>query len=124
MIRRLMALLILAAAAAAATAAQAPAPVRKDVRLPPGVPSRVGRVLESVDDHGSAPDGYQGGRTFLNIERQLPQTDRRGRRVRYREWDVHPLRPGYNRGPERLVTGSDGSAYYTDDHYRTFKKIR
>ena len=27
-------------------------------------------------------------------------------------------------GPERLVTGSDGSAYYTDDHYKTFKKIR
>ena len=51
-------------------------------------------------------------------------TDENGRRIKYREWDVNPLRPGVNRGAERLVTGSDGTAYYTDDHYATFKKIR
>ena len=68
--------------------------------------------------------GYEGGRTFGNFERNLPMSDGQGRRIRYREWDVNPLRPGVNRGPERLVTGSDGSAYFTDDHYRTFKKIR
>ncbi|MFM8931982.1 MAG: ribonuclease domain-containing protein [Gemmataceae bacterium] len=44
--------------------------------------------------------------------------------MRYREWDVNPLRPGLNRGAERLITGSDGSAHYTLDHYDTFKKIR
>ena len=54
----------------------------------------------------------------------MPQTDSQGRRLRYREWDVNPLRPGVNRGAERLVTGSDGSAHYTDDHYKSFKKIR
>jgi guanyl-specific ribonuclease Sa len=54
----------------------------------------------------------------------LPRQDKRGRTIKYREWDVNPQRPGVNRGPERLVTGSDHSAYYTDDHYRSFKKIR
>jgi len=37
---------------------------------------------------------------------------------------VNPRMPGKNRGPERLVTGSDGSAYYTADHYKSFIKIR
>ena len=78
----------------------------------------------SVGDYPDAMDNYEGGRTFGNFERRLPQTDDMGRRLKYREWDVNPLRPGVNRGPERLVTGSDGTAYYTDDHYSTFKKIR
>jgi dienelactone hydrolase len=89
-----------------------------------GIPDKVTKVLEYVDKHGEPMDGYEGGRTFGNIERRLAQTDDKGRRIRYREWDVNPLRPGVNRGAERLVTGSDGSAYYTDDHYSTFKKIR
>lgn len=91
---------------------------------PKGVPEKALRVLEHVDRTGDAMDGYEGGRTFGNFERRLPQTDARGARVRYREWDVNPLRPGVNRGAERLVTGSDGSAYYTADHYDTFTKIR
>lgn len=91
---------------------------------PKGVPDKVLRVLEHVDQHGSTMDGYEGGRSFGNFERRLPMTDNQGRRIRYREWDVNPLRPGVNRGAERLVTGSDGAAYYTADHYSTFQKIR
>ena len=91
---------------------------------PKGIPEKVLRVLEHVDQHGSPMDDYEGGRSFGNFERRLPMTDSQGRRIRYREWDVNPLRPGVNRGAERLVTGSDGSAYYTSDHYSTFKKIR
>ena len=30
---------------------------------------------------------------------------------------------GRSRGPERLITGSNGTAYYTNNHYRTFTKI-
>jgi guanyl-specific ribonuclease Sa len=88
------------------------------------IPMKVLKVLEIIDDTNRAPDGYEGGRTFLNLEQLLPKKDAMGRSIRYREWDVNPLRPGVNRGAERLVTGSDGSAYYTDDHYRSFKKIR
>jgi len=29
-----------------------------------------------------------------------------------------------NRGPERIVTGSDGRAYYTSDHYTTFTEMK
>jgi ribonuclease T1 len=93
-------------------------------KLPEGVPEKVQKVLQYVDEHHKAPQGYVGGRTFQNRERRLPLKDRAGKPIRYREWDVNPKVRGKNRGPERLVTGSDGSAYYTPDHYRTFIKIR
>ena len=91
---------------------------------PKGVPEKALAVLKYVDQHGEALPNYEGGRTFLNIEKVLPQNDTKGRRLKYREWDVNPHRPGVNRGAERLITASDGSAYFTDDHYKTFKKIR
>ena len=91
---------------------------------PKGIPDKALKVLQFVDDNSRAMDGYEGGRTFGNYERRLVATDPQGRRLRYREWDVNPLRAGVNRGAERMITGSDGSAYYTDDHYATFKKIR
>jgi dienelactone hydrolase len=91
---------------------------------PSGVPDKALNVLKYVDEHAEAMPNYEGGRTFLNVERLLPGTDAQGRRIKYREWDVNPHRQGVNRGVERLITGSDGSAYFTDDHYRTFKKIR
>lgn len=99
-------------------------PVAKTPASPKGVPEKAMKVLAYVDKNGEAMDGYEGGRNFGNFEKRLPQNDEKGRRIKYREWDVNPLRPGVNRGAERLVTGSDGSAHYTDDHYDTFKKIR
>lgn len=93
-------------------------------RLPDGVSDKVASVLRHVDRHDTAPAGHEGGRTFENRERRLPARDDAGRPVQYREWDVNPHRPGVNRGAERLITGTDGSAWYTDDHYRTFKRIR
>jgi len=92
------------------------------------VPEKVMRVLRQIDKTGQAPEGYDGGRTFLNLGRNgdesLPRRDSADKPVSYREWDVNPRSPGHNRGAERLVTGSDSSAYYTADHYRTFTKIR
>ena len=89
-----------------------------------GIPEKVTKVLKYVDEHAAAMEGYEGGRTFGNFEKRLPQTDAKGQRIKYREWDVNPLKPGVNRGAERMITGSDGSANYTSDHYETFKKIR
>lgn len=102
----------------------APKPTPAATAKPSGIPEKVLKVLKHVDEEQTAPKGYEGGRNFLNLERLLPQKDSQGNRLKYREWDVNPLRPGVNRGAERLVTGSDGSAFYTDDHYRSFKKIR
>jgi guanyl-specific ribonuclease Sa len=93
-------------------------------RLPAGVPAKVLKVLKYVDEHQSAPPGYVGGITFENREKKLPKKTSQGKPIRYQEWDVNRKERNKNRGPERLVTGSDGSAYYTKDHYRTFKKIR
>jgi ribonuclease T1 len=108
----------------AAVVGLAPAQEKTEIKLPKGVPEKVAKVLSYVDEHDKAPPGYEGGRTFGNFEKLLPQSDKKNRKIRYREWDVNPHRPGVNRGAERLVTGSDGTAYYTKDHYKSFIKIR
>jgi dienelactone hydrolase len=117
--------LFLAEAFTPAAGTPAPAKAASSAKAgPKGVPDKALKVLEYVDRHGEPMDGYEGGRTFGNFERRLTQNDDKGRRIKYREWDVNPLKAGTNRGTERLITGSDGSAYYTDDHYSTFKKVR
>jgi guanyl-specific ribonuclease Sa len=86
-------------------------------------PDYVYEVLQQVRSEGRAPEGYVGGRSFENREKRLPQKDNSGEKIRYREWDVHPKVRGQNRGAERLVTGSDQSAWYTKDHYKKFTRI-
>ena len=85
-------------------------------------------VLSVVDVTGRAPSGYVGGRQFMNDGRggtsALPRTDGAGRPVTYTEYDVNPKINGVNRGPQRLVTGSDGAAYCTGDHYLTWTRLR
>ncbi len=87
------------------------------------VPDYALEVLRYIRQQGEAPANYVGGREFQNRESRLPKRDSQGRKLRYSEWDVRPKVAGQNRGPERLVTGSDHSAWYTADHYRTFQKI-
>ena len=56
--------------------------------------------------------------TFGNREGQLP----RERRGYYREYTVRT--PGSrDRGARRIVAGKPGEYYYTEDHYRTFRRI-
>lgn len=86
-------------------------------------PDYVYEVLATIKSTGAAPEGYVGGRVFQNREKRLPQKDPKGAKLYYREWDVLPKMRGKNRGAERLITGSDQSAWYTKDHYRTFIKI-
>jgi len=72
----------------------------------------------------SAGPDIQGGKTFQNREGKLPPTDGSGNAIQYKEWDVNPKQAGVGRGQERVVTGSDGSEYYTADHYTTFQKVK
>lgn len=92
------------------------------------VPQHAQDTLKQIDQTGKAPPGYRGGRTFANDGRaggeSLPKTDAQGNQITYREYDAQPYQKGVNRGAERIVRGSDGSAYYTSDHYKTFTKIR
>jgi guanyl-specific ribonuclease Sa len=62
-------------------------------------------------------DGRGGGQA-------LPRTDAAGNPITYKEYDVNPFSQGVNRGAERIVRGSDGSAYFTDNPYPTFTKIQ
>jgi len=60
----------------------------------------------------------QDGRTFQNRERLLPRRER----GYYREYTVKT--PGAkDRGARRIVAGRNGEYYYTDDHYRSFRRI-
>jgi ribonuclease T1 len=87
-------------------------------------PDKALKVLKYVRENGVAIEGYVGGRKFGNYEGLLPKNDASGNRINYQEWDVNPKVNGKNRGTERLITSSDGKAYYTDDHYRSFVEVR
>jgi ribonuclease T1 len=87
-------------------------------------PDYVWETLEYIEKHDKAPQDFVGGREFQNREKRLPKEDARQQTIRYREWDVHPKVSGQNRGPERLITGSDQSAWYTRDHYSHFAKLK
>ena len=66
------------------------------------------------------PFPYQkDGTVFGNREALLPKRER----GYYREYTVRT--PGArDRGARRIVAGRGGEYYYTDDHYRTFRRIR
>ncbi|WP_216917316.1 ribonuclease domain-containing protein [Nocardia noduli] len=93
-----------------------------------GVPERAYETLVEIDagrwpDSANAP-GTKGGEQWMNRGGDLPRTDADGRAVTYREWDVNPKQRNRSRDAERIVTGSDGSAWYTGDHYTTFTRMR
>jgi ribonuclease T1 len=88
------------------------------------IPQKAINVLAYVRQNGQAQAGYVGGRRFGNFEGHLPRQDIEGRRINYQEWDVNPKKQGRNRGTERLVTSSDGRAWYTNDHYNSFTEIK
>jgi len=96
---------------------------KQATRQQTAIPSYVLETLNYILKYDKAPDGYVGGRIYFNRNKALPQRDASQAKIQYREWDVHPKRSGQNRGPERLVTGSDLSAYFTKDHYNHFIKI-
>jgi guanyl-specific ribonuclease Sa len=111
-----------------ASALPAGAGCRPHTVAPERIPPAAWETLQFVRSHGQPPPGQAGGRRFGNYgrggEQKLPLRMAQGARIDYREWDIHPRRRGQNRGPERIVTGSDGRAWYTADHYCTFTEMR
>lgn len=105
---------VLALVGAAARAADAPPlPPVAAAELPP----EAQRTIRAV--RGGGPFRYErDGVVFGNFERRLPRRDR----GYYREYTVET--PGLkHRGARRIVAGRKGELYYTDDHYRTFRKV-
>ena len=87
------------------------------------ISAKVYENLKYVQTFHEPKDGYVGGKVFHNYEGNLPKTKHNGDKIKYREWDVNPKKGMLKRGKERLVTGDDKSAWYTNDHYKSFKKI-
>jgi ribonuclease T1 len=59
------------------------------------------------------------GVVFGNYERHLPSRER----GYYREYTV-PTPGQRSRGARRIVAGGPAEYYYSDDHYRSFRRIR
>jgi RHS repeat-associated protein len=70
--------------------------------------------------------GTRNQRTFENRGNPLPTHDANGNPIKYQEWDVNVKQPNMRRDSERIVTGSDGSVWYTNGHYGagTFTQVK
>lgn len=81
------------------------------------LPSEAGRTLSLIDRGGPYPY-EEDGDVFLNKEGILPEREY----GYYHEYTVDT--PGAaTRGARRIVTGSDGEFYWTEDHYQSFERI-
>lgn len=82
------------------------------------LPPEALKTLATIKQGGPFPYPRD-GIIFANREGRLPFH----RRGYYREYTVKT--PGIRgRGARRIIVGSKNEFYYTDDHYRTFKRIR
>ena len=83
------------------------------------LPSQAQDTVRLIERGGPYPYSKDGA-VFGNRERLLPDHAR----GYYREYTVPP--PGAStRGARRIVTGDDDRQFfYTDDHYRTFRRVR
>lgn len=77
------------------------------------LPTKVQASLGDLERSGWIRNwpGQANGKSWRNDKSELPLD------VRYTEWDVTQSILGVNRGLERFVKGSDGSVYYTNNHY-------
>jgi ribonuclease T1 len=81
------------------------------------LPKEAIQTIDLVRRGGPFPH-QRDGVVFGNRERILPPRERGW----YREYTVRT--PGERtRGARRIIAGRDGTLYYTDDHYRSFKRI-
>ena len=81
------------------------------------LPAEAREALQLIRAGGPFPYAKD-GIVFGNYERLLPRKPR----GYYREYTV-PTPGAHDRGTRRIIYGHTGEAYYTDDHYRSFKRI-
>jgi len=89
------------------------------------LPPETRQTLQLIARGGPFPY-RQDGRIFGNVEKRLPPQPR----GTYREYTV-PTPGARNRGARRIITARgataddhQAAAYYTDDHYQSFRRIR
>ena len=81
------------------------------------LPKEAQKTLGLVKTDGPFPY-KRDGVTFGNFEGRLPQKAR----GYYKEYTV-PTPGADDRGARRIIAGRNGEYYYTDDHYKTFRRI-
>lgn len=106
---RVLLLLLIAIAGAALAAGDIPAG-----NLPPEARDTL-RLIAAGGPFPYRRDGV----VFGNREHRLPAKPR----GYYREYTV-PTPGARDRGARRIIAGGQREYYYTDDHYRTFRRIR
>lgn len=119
----LLVLATLLAGSASARMSQAPA---VDYIAFSDLPHEARETLALIKQGGPLPYRKDGS-VFGNFERRLPARPR----GYYREYTV-PTPGAKNRGARRIVAGQGGAGdvrtsgeyYFTDNHYRSFRKIR
>ncbi len=82
------------------------------------LPREAQATLALIEQGGPFPTPKD-GTVFGNFEKRLPMRER----GYYREYTV-PTPGSRGRGTRRMIAGKGGEFYYTDDHYRTFRRIR
>ena len=106
------------------------------------IPQEIKESVKSIWETGRLPEDKlwkkaQGPKEYENIPENnsgghiLPEKDVNGNPITYTEYDVKPPeltnkengKLGLDRGKHRLVVGSNGSIYYSPDHYLTFIRL-
>jgi ribonuclease T1 len=81
------------------------------------LPPEARDTLRLIEKGGPFPYDRD-GIVFGNFEKRLPLKER----GYYQEYTVKT--PGVtHRGARRIVAGKSGEKYYSDDHYKTFRRI-
>ena len=106
------------------------------------IPQEIKESVKSIWETGRLPKDKlwkkaQGPKEYENVPENksgghiLPEKDVNGNPITYTEYDVKPPeltnkengKLGLDRGKHRLVVGSNGSIYYSPDHYLTFIRL-
>ncbi|MBI5435515.1 MAG: ribonuclease [Nitrosomonadales bacterium] len=82
------------------------------------LPPEAGDMLRLIKQGGPFPFSRDGV-VFGNYEHVLPQQAH----GYYHEYTVRTLGVR-SRGPRRIVCGEPAACYYSNDHYKTFRRIR
>lgn len=98
-----------------------------DKSMTPGEADAIDDALTHIDNGEKPTYGWKWGEPYNNDPtrgQELPTVDGNGNPINYKEYYVKPESGTNPPGSRRIVTGSDGSTYYTPDHYKTFWRLR
>lgn len=82
------------------------------------LPSEAHAILELIKTGGAFPHPKKDGKEFKNLNRRLPEKEP----GYYKEYVV-PNAEARLQNARRIIAGSGGELYYTENRYKTFRPI-